>query len=517
MQITHSSPSLLLLLAIGLASPAKASYCFFVGKNLTEDGSVMVAGTGEEVSGHWLQLFPAQDHAPNATISVGVTEDAALPGKRIQIPQAKRTYRYLSMEYSDFEGFPAPLTNGGLNEHGVAVRDVWAQNREELVAMTPNPQTGVNYGELARIVMERARTAREGVEIIGQLMDEYGEATYGGNTHLIADKDEGWVVWEFAGGKHLWAAERLGDNDIRVLYPGYIEDFPVNFMNSSDYMGAPHLVDFAVEQGWWDPNGNKSFNIWEVYGDTSNNATARNGGYKYMSQGELEDATRDMVPITEKKLMERHRDIRIADDQSGYGQVLSLHDGIDSDMLRIWIAPTGAVAAPFIPWWIGVQSIPPEAGLHRYLYDQASSKFLNTDYQYQEASEFVFRIFKRVLYYMCAKPKEYHPTVTDMLVGFENQSFTEVESWVERGAQVLIDNGERESAQELLTYYSHSRLYKALDLGKTIASALDSHLKLTRQWRNPRGDLINDGGSGNATVTCLIGINPDRPKWDQQG
>jgi dipeptidase len=295
-----------------LSTPTQASYCFYVGKNLTIDGSVMVAGTGEEVSGHWLQLFPARSHPPNATLSVGVTEDAALPGKRIEIPQARNTSRYLSMEYSDFEGFPAPLTNGGLNEHGVAVRDVWAQNREELVDMTPNPQTGVNYGELARIVMERAHTAREGVEIIGQLVDDYGEATYGGNTHLIADKDEGWVVWEFAGGKHLWAAERLGENDTRVLYPGYIEDFPVDFANSSNYMGAPHLVSFAIEQGWWDPEGDKPFNIWEVYGDTSNNATDRNGGYKYMSQAELEDATRAMVPVTEKALMERHRDIRIA-------------------------------------------------------------------------------------------------------------------------------------------------------------------------------------------------------------
>jgi hypothetical protein len=31
-----------------------------------------------------------------------------------------------------------------------------------------------------------------------------------------------------------------------------------------------------------------------------------------MSQAELEDATRAMVPVTEKALMERHRDIRIA-------------------------------------------------------------------------------------------------------------------------------------------------------------------------------------------------------------
>lgn len=38
------------------ASPVAASYAFYVGKNLTADGSVLVGGTGEEVSSHWLQL-----------------------------------------------------------------------------------------------------------------------------------------------------------------------------------------------------------------------------------------------------------------------------------------------------------------------------------------------------------------------------------------------------------------------------------------------------------------------------
>lgn len=115
------------LIAVGtlLVSPASASYAFYVGKELTADGSVMIGGTGEEVSSHWLQIFPAKDHAPNATITVGVTDDAVLPGELIQIPQVNHTYRYLSMEYSDYEGFPAPLTNGGLSERGIAVRDVW--------------------------------------------------------------------------------------------------------------------------------------------------------------------------------------------------------------------------------------------------------------------------------------------------------------------------------------------------------------------------------------------------------
>jgi dipeptidase len=103
------------------------------------------------------------------------------------------------MNYSSFAGFPPPITNGGLNQHLVAARDVWSPSREELQKMTPNPQRGLNYSDLSRIVMERARTAREAVEIVGELINKHGYATSGGNSHLFADADEGWVLIEFVG------------------------------------------------------------------------------------------------------------------------------------------------------------------------------------------------------------------------------------------------------------------------------------------------------------------------------
>ena len=498
-----------------LARPAWASYAFYVGKNLTADGSVMVGGTGEEVSSHWLQLFPARDHPANATIAVGVTSDASFPGELIQIPQVNHTFGYLSMEYSDYEGFPAPLTNGGLNEKGVAVRDVWATNRDELLAMTPDPQRGVQYSDMARLVLERSSTAREGVELIGDLIRKHGEATYGGNSHLIADGDEGWVVWEMAGGAGLWAAQRLGPDKVRVSYPGYIEDFPVDFADNPDFMGSENIVSFAVEQGWWSEDSGVPFNIFNVYGPQDPSYTARDGGYKFMSQAALEEATLNMVPVTEEKLIQRVRDPRIADDEAGYGQVVSLRsviDSIDPDMLRIWIAPTGSVSAPFIPWWLGVQTIPPEFGEHRYLTTGASSTFLNTDYQFQEASEFAGRIFKRVLYYMCSDPGSYLPTVTDMLTDFESVSRAQSESWVEQAARTMIANGQRSEAQQLLTYYSHSRASEALRIGHVLNNALDGYIKLTGRWRAPQGSEINDSGEGNETVNCLVGYDPDKPK-----
>ncbi|KAK4619349.1 hypothetical protein CLAFUW4_11000 [Fulvia fulva] len=503
--------------ALLLAAPAAASYAFYVGKDLTADGSVMVGGTGEEVSSHWLQIFPAKDHGPNETITVGVTADAVLPGELIQIPQVDHTFRYISMEYSDFEGFPAPLTNGGLNEKGVAVRDVWAETRTELWDMTPTPQLGLQYSDLARVVMERASNAREGVEILGDLIAKYGYADYGGNSHLIADKDEGWVVWQFAGGQKLWAAESLRSDEVRVLYPGYIEDFPTNYDTNAtaaeDFLGSPNLVSFAVEQGWWSPNSTDPFNIFKVYG-LQGNYTARDGGFKYMSQAALEEATLAMVPVTEQDLIERFRDYRISDDEAGYGQVLSLNNHTDPDLFRLWIAPTSSVTAPFNPWWLGVNSIPPEYAEHRYLTTGASSSFLNTDYQFQEATHFAGLIFKQILYNTCTQPSHFLPYVQEILHGLENASLSNVALY-ERAAQLFINAGDREGAKQLLTTYSHSRAEASLQAGRSLVDALDSYIKLTGRYKAPVGSEINDAGEGAETVNCLVGADPDQPEWKQ--
>ena len=121
------------------------SYALYVGRNHTSDGIAYLAGYGDEPSSHWLEVVPAADHAPGTVVTVGVTPQADLPGVLCDIPQVARTARHLRVSYSYYRGVPAPLTNGGLNEYGVAVRDVWSSSRPELVAMTPPTQSGPNY------------------------------------------------------------------------------------------------------------------------------------------------------------------------------------------------------------------------------------------------------------------------------------------------------------------------------------------------------------------------------------
>src|SRR5699024_5390847 len=342
------------------------SIAFYVGGDLTEDGHPMLGGFGHEPSSHWVEVVPEQEHPEGSTITVGATEEADLPGELTEIPQVEETYRYITSNYSEFAGFPAPLTNGGLNEKNVAARDVWSDSREELVEMTPDGQTGPQYSDLSRIAMERASTAEEAVNILGDLIDEHGYTTYGGNSHLFADENEGWVFVEFAGGEGLWAAERLGSDEIRVSYPAQLQEFAGEAVESehADDRGSEILGDFAEYEGWDDPASDDAFNLQDVYGvpfpadEFEPNETADpedEAPYRNPVSLEEEIATLD-GSITLEDMMRLVRDPRWSDDRAGYGHVAELRDDLPDPMLAtLWLAPTAAATAPYIPMSIGTE------------------------------------------------------------------------------------------------------------------------------------------------------------------
>lgn len=464
------------LLAIS-ATEAEASYAIYVGKNLTEDGSVLIGGSGDEVSSHWLEIVPARRFPEGTTIRVGVDETANMPGRFIKIPQAIQTNRYLTMNYSDYEGFPPPITNGGLNEHNVAARDVWSDSRPELVAMTPNPQKGPSYSDLSRIAMERATSAREAVEIIGKLIDEYGYSTYGGNSHMFADENEGWVLLNFAGGQGLWVAERLGPNDIRVSYPGDIGNIPLDFHGSPNYMGSKNFIDFAIQQGWFDPDAGEPFNVTSVYGTDD---------VQY-PRDELEQELRQAAPIDLRRMLNAVRDSRLSKDTTGYGQVAHLRAGVRPENRMLWVAATGSVTTPFVPYRIGVQQIPPEFGKHRYLTKGEATRFVTKDWQIQEATEFAGRTFKRLMYFTCDHPDKFLFEVTEAITTFEDRLIEDQES-VEETSDALFDSGQEQLALKFLTEHSSNAASSALELGKALLGSIEARTEVLYGFRAPETD-----------------------------
>jgi dipeptidase len=454
----------------------QASYGIYIGKNCTSDGSVFLAGYGDEPSSHWLEIVPRREHPSGTRIKVGATAKADYPGELIEIPQADATAKYITMNYSAFAGFPAPLTNGGLNEYHVAARDIWSPSRAELRRMTPNPQHGLNYSDLSRIAMERARTAREAARIVGGLINQYGYATYGGNSHLFADANEGWVLINFAGGKGLWVAARLGSDAIRASRPGYIGEIPPDYLNHPDYMGSPNLVSFAVEQGWFDPKANQPFNVNRVYGD----------GQMGQKAVELMEQRLQSLrgKITLADVMAAVRAPEVTGESAGYGQVAQLRPGVRPELGRLWVAPASPLTAPFVPWYLGSDTVPPEFARHRYLTEDEPARFQDAAQRGLESTHYAFQVFKRLFYLVAEHREIFMPAVTDALTGFESRLIDEQTSVVAI-AEALFQNGRRDLAAKYLNFYSGARAEEALRLGQDLATGIEAQTRARFGIRQP--------------------------------
>ncbi|MCP3803638.1 C69 family dipeptidase [Allokutzneria sp. A3M-2-11 16] len=490
------------------------SFAVYVGKNLTRNGRPFLGGFGHEPSSHWIDIVPRKRHPEGSTIEVGATAEANIPGELTRIPQVPETARYITSNYSEFAGFPAPLTNGGLNEHGVAARDVWSPSRPEPVKQTPTPQRGPNYSDLSRIAMERARTAREAVEIVGGLIDRYGYTTYGGNSHLFADANEGWVLIEFAGGRGLWAAQRLGPDEVRVSYPGYIGAFPTT--PGADHLSSPNLVGYAVDRGWWRPDSGQPFDLRAVYGTPFPGAPFAVGAKispddegPYRHPPSLEAEFRRLAPVTLQDVMRIVRDPRWADDRAGYGHVAELDASVrDPELATLWVAVTSAVTAPYLPVHIGTRSVPPEYRQHRYLTHNSARTYLDPEFAEQEATEYATQTYKRLFYATCARPRKYLGQVTRALEGFEARILGEL-SAVERRAATAYASGAREEARRILTSASDGWAADGLALGGYLLARQLAESRADGGLRSPSADIPDMSLRGKVSardrINCDLG------------
>lgn len=456
------------------------SYCVYIGKNHSTDGHAWLAGYGDEPSSHWLEICPRQDHPEGTEVEVGVTGSAELPGVRSSIPQATTTFRNIRVSYSHFKGMPAPITNGGLNEHGVAIRSVWSPSRQELVALTPKTQSGPNYSDLAAFVLERAKLARDGVEIIAGMMIAHGESSYGGNTHIVADSNEAWIMIQPAGGKGLWAAERLGGNAIRFCRPGVIGEIPVG-ADHPDFLYSENLVPFARKMGWYD-EGRFDFNA--VYGD----GKGVWDGARWI-EDELRARALTDARIGFEDVVWALRTERLTGDTAGYGQIVPLVDPVADHLRMLWHAPSGPVSAPFAPVFMRQTSVPPEFAKHRYLTVGEATRFLDADKPVCDGPDSVSEVSqgieaftsavmesKRLLYLILQDPQNHLPQTT--------HAFTQRERSLEkRTREVLATAGTLIAAKEeaqcarLLTYFSTTELLNGLALVKAMNALFELQVR----------------------------------------
>lgn len=222
-----------------------------VGKGATYDGSTMIARTEDDGDGTFspkkLVVVTPEDQ-PRTYRSVLSHLEMELPDDPV---------RYTSMPNVD----PAEGVWGeaGVNAHDVAMSatetittNARVLGADPLVKLRPaegdEPERPGGLGEedLLTVVLPYVRTAREGVERLGALLEAHG--TYESNGVAFSDANEVWYL-ESVGGHH-WIARRVPD-DCYVAQPNQLGidrlDLGDALDEGRDNLCSADLVDFIVD------------------------------------------------------------------------------------------------------------------------------------------------------------------------------------------------------------------------------------------------------------------------------
>ena len=220
-----------LMLAVATAlTPVLACTNFIITKGASTDGSVLVtyAADSHQLYGALYKYNPAKK--PAAMMPVYEWDSGKYLG---DIPQLKTTYS----------------TVGNMNEHSVIITETTFGGRPEL----HNPEGIIDYGSLIYIALQRAKTAREAIDVIVELANTYGYYS-SGESFSIADAEEAWIM-ELIGkgpGKKgiVWVARRVPDGYICAhANQARITTFPLNDPENCLY--APDVISLAREKGYF--------------------------------------------------------------------------------------------------------------------------------------------------------------------------------------------------------------------------------------------------------------------------
>jgi dipeptidase len=224
---------------------AHACTSILVTRGASVDGSTMItyAADAHVLYGE-LYYWPGGIHASGTMIDVYEWDTGDYMGK---IPQAPVTYNVV----------------GNMNEHQLAITETTFGGRAGLV----NRDGIIDYGSLKYLALQRARTAREAIEVMTGLVTEYGYVSKG-ESFSIADADEVWIMEMIGKGPEhhgaVWVARLVPDGYVTAhANQSRIRTFPLEDRKNTLY--SPDVITFAREMGFYEGK-DEDFSFTGVYG-----------------------------------------------------------------------------------------------------------------------------------------------------------------------------------------------------------------------------------------------------------
>lgn len=274
--------SMALAVAITMASIPAAQACtgIYVGNQVSENGSAYI-GRSEDIGDMYGKLFtvvPAKDWPEGA-----VYQDSY----GFSMPQPSHTYAYTCVRDSyayeeamaDKSGnsYGEPYAAAGSNECGVSVTaTVSTAYNKQAAEADPLLETGICEISIPSVVLGSAATAREGVELLANIIDTYGAGEC--NALMIHDTNEVWY-FEIVSG-HQYAAVKMPSHQVG-LNPNITLLGEVDVTDTENVIASPNLVNVAQEGGFLQLGAHGNIHVAKTYAAPTSGA----GQYSRYYQG----------------------------------------------------------------------------------------------------------------------------------------------------------------------------------------------------------------------------------------
>ncbi|QLL69949.1 C69 family dipeptidase [Lactobacillus sp. 3B(2020)] len=230
----------------------KLSACtsILIGKQASIDGTIMI-GRNEDAKAAWPKHFVVHERG-----KVGDHFVSKETGLSLDLPTDSFKYT-ATPEWTDKYGL---FEEAGINEYHVAMSATEsAYTNERVLGFDPLVKDGLNEEAMVTVVLPFVKTAREGVQRLGDLIAKYGTGETNGV--LFADDDEAWYFESAAG--HYWVAQRIPD-DAYAVVGNQLAIQEINFDDPDNFMFHPQIQAF-VTKNQLNP-ADDGFNFREIFG-----------------------------------------------------------------------------------------------------------------------------------------------------------------------------------------------------------------------------------------------------------
>ena len=224
---------ILLLFVALFALGASACTNLLVGKKASKNGEAYLTYSADSYGMYGRLLhYPAGKHAPGTMRRIVDGDTHKYLG---EIPEAPVTYNVV----------------GNINEYQVAITETTFGGRHELAPK--DPMGGIDYVSLMALGLQRAKTAREAIKVMTDLVARYGYSSEG-ESFSIADPNEVWIMEMIGKGDEkkgaVWVAVRIPDDCISA-HANQSRIHKFDLKDKKNVMYAKDVIKFARQKGYF--------------------------------------------------------------------------------------------------------------------------------------------------------------------------------------------------------------------------------------------------------------------------